>query len=46
MEDLIRILKSFKRKERFYLIGKALGNPDFKLSPEFRELIGTVTVKI
>jgi hypothetical protein len=40
MNDLINILKSFNRKERFYLIGKALGNKDFILSDEFRLEVG------
>ncbi|MCK4798358.1 MAG: hypothetical protein KAT05_13340 [Spirochaetes bacterium] len=42
MRDLIKLLKSFNRKERFYLIGKSLGNQDFKLSKEFRDEIGNI----
>ena len=42
MSDLIELLKSFNRKERFYLIGKSLGNQDFKLSKEFRDEIGNI----
>lgn len=37
MNELIDILKRFNRKERFYLVGMALGNKDFSLSKEFRE---------
>jgi hypothetical protein len=32
---LIDILRSFNRKERFYLVGAALGNPAFRLSRDF-----------
>jgi hypothetical protein len=41
MADLIAILKSFNRKERFHLVGQALGNPEFKLSEPFRTDLGT-----
>ena len=37
MADLIEILKSFNRKERFFLVGAALGNPEFKLSKDYRK---------
>ncbi len=37
--DLISLLKYFNRKERFFLVGQALGNKDFKISDEFREVI-------
>ena len=37
--DLISLLKYFNRKERFFLIGQALGNKDFKISEEFRDII-------
>lgn len=37
--NLISLLKYFNRKERFFLIGQALGNKDFKISEEFRDLI-------
>lgn len=37
--DLISLLKYFNRKERFFLIGQALGNKDFKISDEFRGVI-------
>jgi hypothetical protein len=40
MNSIIENLKSFNRKERFYLIGTALGNPDFKLDKNFRDLLG------
>ena len=36
MPNLIETLSSFNRKERFYLIGKALGNSTFVLSDAFR----------
>ena len=32
---LTDILRSFNRKERFYLIGTALGSPAFRLSKQF-----------
>lgn len=34
--QFIANLKSFNRKERFFLVGWALGNRDFRLSPAFR----------
>ena len=37
MPDLIGILESFNRKERFFLVAQALGNPKFELSTGFRE---------
>lgn len=37
--DLIFLLKHFNRKERFFLIGQALGNKDFRISEEFRKTI-------
>ena len=40
MNDLLEILKSFNRKERFYLISQALGNRDFKLASSFRNQVG------
>lgn len=42
MTGIIDNLRMFNRKERFFLIGMALGNPDFKLSEEFRRQIGEV----
>lgn len=41
MTELLDILKSFNRKERFYLIGQALGNREFQLSSEFRNQVGS-----
>ncbi len=38
---VIENLKSFNRKERFYLIGLALDNRDFKLGQGFREALST-----
>ncbi len=40
MPDLIEILDKFNRKERFFLIGQALGNEDFPLSKSFRKALG------
>ena len=37
MNKLIKNLQSLNAKERFFLIGKILGNSEFKLSAEFRE---------
>lgn len=37
MTDLITILKSFNRKERFFLIGQALGNSHFILADSFKK---------
>ena len=36
MKTLLEHLESFNRKERFFLVGNALGNPDFQLSAEFQ----------
>ena len=45
MPDLIELLESFNRKERFFLISQALGN--FQMSDHFRREIGnTVSVAI
>lgn len=38
----ITYLKSFNRKERFFLIGWALGNREFRLSPAFRRELSSV----
>lgn len=35
-DSLVSYLESFNRKERFFLVGRALGNPDFRLCDEFR----------
>ena len=40
MPDLIEILESFNRKERFFLVAQALGKPKFTLSREFRLELG------
>lgn len=40
MPDLIDILESFNRKERFFLVAQALGKPKFTLSREFRLELG------
>ena len=40
MPDLIEILESFNRKERFFLIAQALGNPTFELSDDFQQKLG------
>ena len=39
MSSVIQHLKAFNRKERFWLVGMALGNKDFELGAEFRELL-------
>ena len=35
-QDLIKLLKCFNRKERFFLVGAVLDNCEFRLSPCFR----------
>ena len=40
MAGLIRLLEQFNRKERFFLIGQALGNEKFQLSKDFRKRLG------
>ena len=42
MPALIEHLESFNRKERFFLIGAALGNPSFQLAQRFRTELGQV----
>ena len=39
MTSLMELLESFNRKERFFLIGDALGNRAFQLSNDFRARI-------
>jgi hypothetical protein len=39
---LIEYLESFNRKERFFVVGEALGNPAFRLSSDFRARLGAV----
>lgn len=36
MTNLVQTLRQFNRKERFFLVGLALGNRDFRLSDGFR----------
>ena len=40
MTTLMEYLESFNRKERFFLIGDALGNRAFQLSPDFQNRLG------
>lgn len=40
MPGTIENLRSFNRKERFFLVGMALGNPEFKLCEQFRNKVG------
>ncbi len=40
MKSIIGNLKSFNRKERFYLVGMALGKPEFRLPKTFRNKVG------
>lgn len=40
MTDLIELLEQFNRKERYFLIGQALGNETFRLSEDFRKKLG------
>lgn len=40
MSALIDQLKRFNRKERFFLVGLALDNPDFTLGAKFRSALG------
>ena len=40
MRNLVKNLESFNRKERFFLVGAALGNPTFRLDPTFRDQVG------
>ena len=37
--NLIEILRKFNRKERFFLVGAALGNKDFSLGKEFKNAL-------
>jgi hypothetical protein len=37
MPDLISLLDRLNRKERFFLVGPALGNPSFRPDPAFLE---------
>ena len=40
MTTVIEYLESFNRKERFFLVGAALGNAQFQLGAAFRERVG------
>ena len=40
MPALIEYLESLNRKERFFLVGDALGNPRFRLAQRFRTKLG------
>ena len=40
MTTVIEYLESFNRKERFFLVGAALGNTQFQLGAAFRERVG------
>ena len=40
MASFLQHVRDFNRKERFYLVGMALGNQAFQLSEEFRETLG------
>ncbi len=40
MADLIKLLKQFNRKERYFLIRQALGVEEFQLSERFRKKLG------
>ncbi len=45
--NLIDILKSFNRKERFFLVGTALGNKTFSLGKEFKNALeGKIGIQI
>ncbi|MCE9848555.1 hypothetical protein LZ626_10695 [Aeromonas allosaccharophila] len=45
--ELIKNLKSFNRKERFYLIGQMLGNPEFRMDgTQLDEISKLIKVKI
>lgn len=45
--ELIKNLKSFNRKERFYLIGQMLGNPEFRMDDtQLDEISKLIKVKI
>lgn len=40
MPTVLEYLESFNRKERFFLVGTALGSPKFRLAPSFRARLG------
>ena len=39
-QEVLRHLNEFNRKERFYVVGMALGKPHFELDEEFRQNLG------
>lgn len=39
MTELTDLLRRLNRKERFYLVGTALGNTDFRLADDFRDSV-------
>ena len=43
VSDLINLLHRFNRKERFFLVGHALGNKAFRLSEDFRRRLSSAT---
>lgn len=46
-KELIKNLKSFNRKERFYLIGQMLGNPEFRMDEkQLDEISRLIELKI
>ena len=47
MADLVKLLSRFNRKERFFLVGQALGNKEFSLDASFCEELGKeIEVKV
>jgi hypothetical protein len=42
MKNLIKYLKDFNSKERFFLVGQILGNPSFTLASGFREKLSNL----
>lgn len=42
MQGLVETLERLNRKERFFLVGQALGNPEFELAPAFMKQIADV----
>ncbi|WP_421189019.1 hypothetical protein [Aeromonas enteropelogenes] len=45
--ELIKNLKSFNRKERFYLVGQMLGNPEFRMDDkQLDEISALIGIKI
>jgi hypothetical protein len=47
MSSVVEFLRAFNRKERFFLVGHALGNPKFALSDAFRaDLAATIGLAV